>query len=62
MNKYKVSFEVYSDNSAKPRTVTIEVEAGNKKLAAIRGLREINKSGDFASWYKQIKTIEEVNI
>lgn len=59
MRKFDVTFEVFLSNTQKTyRTIT--VEAGNKKIAALRAMNEINKIGDFFEYYKNVVKIVEV--
>lgn len=59
MKNYRVTFEVFMNDGTKGYKSVI-VEAGNKKLAAIRAMSEINKIGEYATLYKNIHTILEV--
>lgn len=59
MRKFNVVFEVFDDNGAKEYK-TISVEAGNKKIAAIRGMSEINKLEGYSERFKNVVRIEEV--
>lgn len=59
MRKFNVVFEVFDDNGAKEYK-TISVEAGNKKIAAIRGMSEINKLDGYSERFKNVVRIEEV--
>lgn len=59
MRKFDVTFEVFLSNTQKIyRTITIE--AGTKKMAALRAMTEINKLNDFSEHYKNVIKIEEV--
>lgn len=57
MNKYKVVFEVFRD-FGKKEIKTVEVEAGNKKLACLRGMSELNKIPGYGDLMKTLKTVE----
>ena len=59
MRKFNVIFEVFNDNGAK-EFKTILVEAGNKKLAALRGMQAINKLDGYSERFKNIMRVEEV--
>lgn len=59
MRKFNVVFEVFDDNGAKEYK-TISVEAGNKKIAAIRGMSEINKLDGYSERFKNVVRIEVV--
>jgi len=62
MKKYKVTFEVFRNSGSDRKTErkTIEVEAGNKKLAMTRAMMEIGKIPGYSELYKQVAGIEEV--
>ena len=62
MKKYKVTFEVFRNSGSERKTErkAIEVEAGNKKLAIMRAMMEINKMAGYSELYKQVAGIEEV--
>lgn len=59
MRKFNVTFEVFRNNGHKENK-TIFVEAGTKKLAALRAMNEINKIGEYSMLYKNVVKIEEV--
>lgn len=59
MKTYIVEFEIFSDDGKKSyRTVTIE--AGNKKIAAVRAMSKINKDQSVAQLYKNLLSVREV--
>ena len=59
MSNYEVTFEVFTDNSAKPREeFKIKAEAGNKKLAVLRAMQAINKMEEYSNLYKNVKKVE----
>ena len=59
MSNYEVTFEVFTDNSTKPREeLKINTEAGNKKLAVIRAMQAINKMDGYSKLYKNVKKVE----
>lgn len=57
MKKFVVSFEIHLYNGKKIER--IKVEAGSKKLAAIRAISEINKRPEYTNQYKNIIGVEE---
>lgn len=59
MRKFNVIFEVFEENGQK-EIKTVSVEAGNKKLAALRGMQAINKLDGYSEKYKNVVQIEEV--
>ena len=59
MRKFNVIFEVF-DNLGKKELKTVAVEAGNKKMAALRGMQAINKLPGYSERFKNVKSIEEV--
>ena len=59
MRKFNVVFEVF-DSLGNKELKTVSVEAGNKKVAAIRGMQAINKLEGYSGRYKQMKRVEEV--
>ena len=59
MRKFNVTFVVFMNDGTK-QDKTVFVEAGNKKLAALRGMLEINKIDEYSQLYKNVKRIEEV--
>lgn len=59
MRKFNVTFEVFM-STGKKQNKTIMVEAGNKKLAALRGMMEINKLDGYSQLYKNVVKVEEV--
>lgn len=59
MSNYEVTFEVFTDNSTKPREeLKIKAEAGNKKLAVLRAMQTINKMEGYSNLYKNVKKVE----
>lgn len=59
MKKYVVEFEFFfGDGQRGYKTVT--VEAGNKKIAAVRAMGEINKDPSVAQLYKNLLGVREV--
>lgn len=59
MRKFNVTFEVFVSAGTK-QNKTITVEAGTKKLAALRAMVEINKIDGYSQLYKNVIGIEEV--
>lgn len=59
MRQFKVIFEVFRGEHKKERK-EILVEAGNKKLAAVRAMSAINKLEGYSELYKNVAAIEEV--
>jgi hypothetical protein len=59
MKKYVVEFEIFDDNGKKSYK-TVIVEAGNKKIAALRAMTEINKDQSVAQLYKNLLSVREV--
>lgn len=59
MNKYNVTFEVFLAGNMKGKK-SIIVEAGNKKLAILRAMLEINKIDEYKARYKKVINAEEV--
>lgn len=59
MKNYIVEFEVF-DNDGKKSYITVTVEAGNKKIAAVRAMSKINKDQSVAQLYKNLLSIREV--
>lgn len=59
MKKYKVSFKVNGSGYSNT-VVSFEVEAGNKKMAAARGLAEFWKHEEYNGCYKNLESVEEV--
>ena len=59
MRKFNVIFEVFNVNGQKEMK-TVAVEAGNKKLAALRGMQAINKLDGYSEKFKNVIQIEEV--
>ena len=59
MRKFNVTFEVFM-STGKKQNLTITIEAGNKKLAALRGMMEINKLDGCSQLYKNVVKVEEV--
>ena len=65
MRNFIVVFEVFKQDwipngSKEVEYVKINVEAGNKKIAAMRAIQELNKKNGYSDKYKNIKSIEEV--
>lgn len=59
MRKFNVIFDVFdADGSKEVKTIT--VEAGNKKIAALRGMQTINKLDGYSEKFKNVVQIEEV--
>lgn len=59
MKNYRVTFEVFKNDGSKEYRPVV-VEAGTKKLAAVRAMIEINKIDGYSTLYKNIHTIVEV--
>lgn len=59
MRNFNVIFEVFDKNGRK-ELKTVSVEAGNKKLAALRGMQVINKLDGYSEKFKNVIQIEEV--
>ena len=59
MRKFNVIFEVFNENGQKEMK-TVSVGAGNKKLAALRGMQAINKLDGYSEKFKNVVQIEEV--
>lgn len=59
MHKFNVMFQVFDDYGNVDFKV-ITVEAGNKKIAALRGMQELNKIEGYSDRYKNLVKIEEV--
>ena len=59
MKKYRVIFEVFR-GGPNPEIKSVDVEAGNKKLALTRGMMEINKLPGYSDLFKKVRNIEEV--
>lgn len=57
MKKWLVTIEISFDHGKKLERVN--VEAGNKKLAALRAMQELNREG-YGDVYKTVKDIMEV--
>lgn len=58
MKKWRVMFEIYRGSNREIKSV--EVEAGNKRIALSRALAEINKDKSYADIFKKPYAIEEV--
>ena len=58
MKKYKVTFEIYRADRREIKSV--EVEAGNKKLAVTRAMAELSKQDGYSNLYKKVYALEEV--
>ena len=59
MRKFNVIFEVFNENGTKEYK-SISVEAGNKKLAALRGMQTINKMDGYSERFKNVLRGEAV--
>lgn len=59
MKNYVVEFEVFNDDGKKSY-ITVTVEAGNKKIAAVRAMSKINKDQSLAQSYKNLLSVREV--
>ena len=59
MRKFNVVFEVF-DANGKKELKTVSVEAGNKKIAALRGMQAINKLAGYSEKFKNVTRVEEV--
>lgn len=59
MRKFNVIFEVFM-KTGKKQNKAILIEAGNKKLAALRAMMEINKLDGYSQLYKNVVKVEEV--
>ena len=60
MNNYKVTFEVFHDNNRK-ELVTVNVEAGTKKLASLRAMQQLGKDKpEYRELFKSVKSVEVV--
>ena len=59
MRKFNVVFEVF-DANGKKELKTVSVEAGNKKIAALRGMQTINKLAGYSEKFKNVTRVEEV--
>jgi hypothetical protein len=59
MRKFNVTFEVFMPTGKKQNKIIV-VEAGNKKLAALRAMMEINKLDGYSQLYKNVVKVEEV--
>ena len=61
MKHWSVTFEVFLGNSKNGKELkVIDVEAGTKKLAAIRAMTLINKMEGYENLFKQVMKVEEV--
>lgn len=63
MSKYKVTFELFNAFiGTKKDTLRkeITVEAGNKRIAAVRAMAELNSDKTTKDLYKNMISIEEV--
>lgn len=58
MKKFKVIIEIFLGGN-RNKIEEIIVEAGSKKLASIRALREISKKKEYENLYKTIRSIED---
>ena len=59
MKTFRVTFEVFMNDGTKEYKPVI-VEAGTKKLAAVRAMIEINKIEGYSMLYKNVHSIAEV--
>ena len=59
MKKFRVFFNIFRDGRIIEKKIIV-VESGNKKLAAFRAMREINKETKYANLYMSIDRVEEV--
>lgn len=59
MKHFKVTFEVHRGSNHKEYK-TVTVEAGNKKLATLRGMMAINKLDGYSDLFKNVIKVEEV--
>lgn len=59
MKNYVVEFEIFDENGKKSYR-TVSVEAGNKKIAAVRAMSKINKDQSVAQLYKNLLSVREV--
>ena len=59
MKTYIVEFEIFNDDGKKSYR-TVSIEAGNKKLAAVRAMMEVNKDQSVAQLYKNLLSVREV--
>lgn len=59
MKNYIVEFEIFDENGKKSYR-TVSVEAGNKKIAAVRAMSKINKDQSVAQLYKNLLSVREV--
>lgn len=59
MKKYVVEFEIFEENGNKSYR-SVQIEAGNKKYAAVRAMMEINKDKSVAQLYKNLLSVREV--
>jgi len=60
---YNVAIEVYDDNDFRGNIIkevkTVQIEAGNRKLAGLKALAAVNKIEGYSNLYKNIKSIDE---
>lgn len=56
MNKYRVEINVFNEKGYDTKELIIE--AGNKKLATLRGLAKINDDPELKERYKSVKSVE----
>jgi len=59
MKHFNVTFEIHRGSNHKEYK-TVMVEAGNKKLATIRGMMAINKIDEYSDLFKNVVKVEEV--
>lgn len=59
MRKYLVMFEIHVDFNRKEYK-SVEVEAGNKRLAIARAMAIISKEEQYSGKFKDVKSVEEI--
>lgn len=63
MKKFLVTFDIYKyidQYKTKAVKETITIEAGNKRVASLRAMAELNKNKEYEGLYKTLRSIEEV--
>lgn len=64
MEKYNVTVEVFRKDvdvvGTHGEQVKVEVEAGNKKLAVLRAMSELNKSKEYSNCYERLVSVEKI--
>lgn len=63
MKKFLVTFDVFKyidQYKTKAVKETITIEAGNKRVASLRAMAELNKNKEYEGLYKSLRSIEEV--